>query len=208
MSVRYRSSFSKMGESAKRELVKRVAQLGQDAINYAFQRGFRSRPRNANDKNYISWLKRKGKSVSSAWDDITFNLRDSIGSAVYINGELQPNTIRFYNDTPKGGRTRDAIDPHSGREALMDYFRRIHPNRGKNDITLICVAAMYYVKFLEAGTHAGGYKIRVISSAADYVKKNWERTVDGVYQSLKIKKPASKVIKGDIQPLKDSGYYG
>ncbi len=203
-----RSSYAKMGKQAKEELVNRVAQLGKDAIDYAFKQGFRSTPRHIGNIAYHNWLIRKGKDPNKAWDDISYNLRDSIGSAVYVNGELREDTIEFANETPKGGRTRDAIDPRSGREALMDYFRKIHPNRGKNDITLICVAAMYYVKFLEKGTHRGHYKIKVISSAADYVKRNWQKAVDGIYKKLKIKKPSSRVIKGDIQPLKDSGYYG
>lgn len=203
-----RSSFSKMGPQARQELVNRVAQLGQDAIDYAFRKGFRSKPRYIGNINYKKWLERQGKSVSKAWDDVTFNLLDSIGSAVYINGVLKSDTIRFVTNTPLGGRTRDAIDSRSGRQALMDYFRSIRPNQGKNEITLVCVAAMYYAKFLEEGTHRGGYKIKVISSAADYVRKNWEKAVDGIYKSLKIKKPASRVIKGDIKPLKDSGYYG
>lgn len=208
MAIRYRDSYAKMGVEARQKLVERVAQLGKEAIVYALKKGFRSKPRHVGTMSYRNWLTKQGKNPNLAWDDITYNLLDSIGSAVYVDGVLQENTIKFANDTPLGGRTRDAIDPRSGRQALMDYFRQIHPNRGKGDITLICVAAMYYTKFLEAGTHAGGYKIKVISSAADYVRRNWEKAVDGIYKQLKIKKPASKVIRGDIKPLKDSGYYG
>ena len=208
MAIRYRSSFAKMGVEARQLLVERLAQLGKDAIDFAFKQGFRSRPRNVGNIAYHKWLVSKGKDPNNAWDDITGNLRDSFGSAVYVNGELQRNTIRFANDTPTGERTRDAIDPRPGREVLLDYFNKIHPNRGKNDVTLVCVAAMYYTKFLEAGTHRGHYKIRVISSASDYVRRNWERAVSGIYQQLRIKKPSTKVIKGDIKPLKDSGYYG
>lgn len=206
--IRYRSGFAKMGKAARKLLVARVAQLGEDAIKWAFERGYQKTPRHIGNISYYRWLGRKRKSQSKAWDDITYNLRDSIGSAVYINGELQDNTMKFVNDNPKGGRTRDAIDPRSGRQVLKDYFRQLHPNKGKNEITLVCVAAMYYTKFLESGTHGGHYKIKVISSAADYVRKNWEKAVDGIYKDLKIKKPASRVIKGDIKPLKDSGYYG
>lgn len=208
MATRYRSGFAKMGQDARQLLVARVAKLGKDAIKWAFEQGYQSRPRYIGNISYYRWLGRKGKSQSKAWDDITYNLRDSIGSAVYINGELQETTISFLNDTPMGKRTRDAIDPRSGRQVLMDYFKQLHPNKGKNDITLVCVAAMYYTKFLESGTHGGHYKIKVISSAADYVRKNWEKAVDGIYKDLKIKKPASRVIRGDIKPLKDSGYYG
>ena len=208
MAIRYRSSFAKMGVEAQKLLVDKLAQLGKDAIDFAFKQGFRSKPRRIEDEKYRKWLVKQGKDPNSAWDDITGNLRDSFGSAVYVNGELQRNTIKFANDNPIGGRTHDAIDPRPGREVLLDYFNKIHPNRGKNDVTLVCVAAMYYTKFLEAGTHRGHYKIRVISSASDYVRRNWERAVSGIYQQLRIRKPSTKVIKGDIQPLKDSGYYG
>lgn len=203
MAVRYRSSFAKVGEDAKRILVDKVAQLGQDAIKYAFEKGFRSRSRNYSSKAYHNWLVKKGKDPNRAWDDITGNLRDSFGSAVYINGELQPHTIRYANETPIGRDTTNGVDGRSGREALNDYLRSIHPNQGKNEITLVCVAAMYYTRFLERGTHAGHYKIRVVSAATDYIKRNWERAVDGVYKELKIKKPASRVIRGNIQPLRD-----
>lgn len=207
MAIRYRSSFAKMGVEARRILVSQLAQLGKDAINYAFKQGFRSKPRRINNEKYRQWLISKGKDPNSAWDDISGNLRDSFGSAVYVNGELQRDTIRFANDNPIGGRTRDAIDPRPGREVLLDYFNKIHPNRGKNDVTLVCVAAMYYTKFLEAGTHRGAYKIRVVSAATDYIKRNWEQAVSGIYKQLRIKKPSSRVVRGDIQPLKDSGYY-
>lgn len=207
MAIRYRSSFAKMGVEARRILVSQLAQLGKDAIDYAFKQGFRSKPRRINNEKYRQWLISKGKDPNSAWDDISGNLRDSFGSAVYVNGELQRDTIRFANDNPIGGRTRDAIDPRPGREVLLDYFNKIHPNRGKNDVTLVCVAAMYYTKFLEAGTHRGAYKIRVVSAATDYIKRNWEQAVSGIYKQLRIKKPSSRVVRGDIQPLKDSGYY-
>ena len=207
MAIRYRSSFAKMGVEAQKLLVDKLAQLGKDAIEFAFKQGFRSKPRRIEDEKYRKWLVKQGKNPNSAWDDITGNLRDSFGSAVYVNGELQRNTIKFANDNPIGERTSDAIDPRPGREVLLDYFNKIHPNRGKNDVTLICVAAMYYANLLEKGWHGGGYKIKVISSAADYVRRNWQKAVDGIYSSLKIKKPASRVIRGDIQPLKDSGFY-
>lgn len=207
MAIRYRSSFAKMGVEARRILVSQLAQLGKDAIEYAFKQGFRKTPRHYGNINYHKWLISKGKDPNNAWDDVTGNLRDSFGSAVYVNGELQKDTIRFANDNPIGGRTRDAIDPRPGREVLLDYFNKIHPNRGKNDVTLVCVAAMYYTKFLEAGTHRGAYKIRVVSAATDYIKRNWEQAVSGIYKQLRIKKPSSRVVRGDIQPLKDSGYY-
>ena len=56
MAVRYRSSFAKMGIEARKLLVERLAQLGQDAIDFAFKQGFRSKPRNYGNISYHKWL--------------------------------------------------------------------------------------------------------------------------------------------------------
>lgn len=204
---RYRSSFAKMGEAAQKELIKRLTKLGEDAIKYALEKGYRSATRNYTSLRYRDWLISKGKSHIKSWDDISGNLRAGIGSAVYVNGVLQKETIKFADDSAMGKPTGNGIDDRSGRQALDDYFNRIHPKKGKNDVVLVCASAMYYTRFLEQGTHAGHYKIRVISPATTYIKQNWERYTDGIYTTLGIKKPTTKVIRGDIFPLKDSGFY-
>lgn len=206
--TRYRSSFAKMGKDAQEELVKRLTQLGEDAIKYALEKGYRSATRNYASLRYRDWLISKGKSHLKAWDDISGNLRAGIGSAVYVDGNLRTDTIRYADEGARGQHTRDGIEPRSGRQVLEDYFKSIHPKKGKNEAVLVCASAMYYTRFLEAGTHAGRHKIKVISPAATYIKKNWEQYTDGIYATLGIKKPASKVIKGDIRTLKDYGYYG
>lgn len=212
---RYRSQFSKMGEQAKEELIMALKNLGQDAIDYAYKNGFMSKlnPRKKDDTQSIVWKHETG------------NLHDSIGSAVYVNGELREDTICYVGGgqgATFGKTTTDSIDSRSGRTVLLEYLRKIHPNKGKNTVTLVCVAAMYYTKFLESGTYANytdkdgnkvkrassKWKIRVISGATDYIKQNQDRYTSRVYKKLGIRFPNSKVIRGDVQPLKDYGYYG
>lgn len=197
-----------MGVQAKENLILEMKQLGQDAIDYAYQTGFASK---------LNPPKTDG-TQSIVWQHKTGNLHDSFGSAVYVDGELRRDTICYVGGGVNhsfGGKTTDTYDGRSGRTVLKEYLNKIHPGRGKDSVVLVCVAAMYYVKFLEKGSYAwrtpsgGGsqWRIRVISAAADYVKKNKEAYASRVYTKMRIKFPKSKVVKGDIQPLIDSGYY-
>lgn len=209
MATRYRSSFTQMGVEAKERLILALKQLGQDAIDYAYKSGLMSKLN----------PKKKDGTQSIVWKHETGNLHDSIGSAVYVDGVLREDTICYVgggNGSTFGKITTDSIDGRSGRQVLLEYLRRIHPQKGKNNVVLVCVAAMYYTKFLESGAYAwntesgGGskWKIRVISGATDFIKANQEKYTSSVYKSLGIKFPSSRVIRGDIQPLKDAGYYG
>jgi hypothetical protein len=144
-------------------------------------------------------LKSKGKSTTKAWDDISRRLRDSFGSAVYVNGNLRKDSVRFYEKNPT---QRDGwSEAEGGREVLMRYLKSIHPKSKKSEIVLVCVAAMYYAKFLEKGQHRGGYKIKVISGARTYIDKHWKEAVSGIYKKTGLKKPVSFVKKGDNSEL-------
>ena len=206
---RYRTSFAAMGREARENLVLALKDLGQDAINHAYKTGFMSK---------LNPPKKNGEQ-SVVWKHETGNLHDSIGSAVYVNGELREDTICYVGGAANysfGKKSSDGIDSRDGRTVLLDYLRSIHPQRGKEEITLVCVAAMYYTKFLESGAYAwnvegGGskskWKIRVISGALDYVKANKEEYTSRVYKNLGIKFPKTKVVRGDIRPLKLTSYY-
>ena len=50
MAIRYRSSFAKMGVEARQLLVERLAQLGKDAIDFAFKQGFKKYSRRITDE--------------------------------------------------------------------------------------------------------------------------------------------------------------
>lgn len=190
-----------MSEQAQELMIKAIADLGEQAIKYAFEKGFRSVPRKISNteagEKYRAWLIKKGKDPDKAWDDIRGNLRDSFGSAVYVNGVLREDTIRYVEETPKA----KIGDPRygKGRTALLEYFRRIKPKSAKNEVYLVVAAAMPYANALERGLHYGGYKIKVVSGARDYIDKHWHEIEDKVYAKMGLRKPASRIKRGDVK---------
>jgi hypothetical protein len=183
--------------------------LGKKAVEYAYEQGYKKHPRRGEDggaisTNYRNWLIANGKDPNLAWDDITGNLRDSMGSAVYVNGELREDSIRYLVDQPTSKKT----DPRygRGREALLNYFRRVHPRSSKNEVYLLVAAAMPYANALERGTHAGGYEIKVISGARDYIDAHWHEIESKVYAKMGLRKPASRIKRGDVKLYNDAGY--
>jgi hypothetical protein len=118
----------------------------------------------------------------------SFNLKDSYGSAVYVDGKLIKRTIRYLGpedatnalsvgwiwDKPRslpdfrGARrlTGDEIQM-TGREEVMDFFSHYVPS-GKG-IELVIVAAMWYANVLEKGGANLRRKWRVISGAATFM---------------------------------------
>lgn len=204
-----RRSYEAMAKVAQNNLIEAVAELGQEAITYAFRQGYMGAlsPRKVfkgydigTHQPYWSWNEPR-PSKGNGWYSRTGNLHDSFGSAVYLNGVLQPNTIR-YVDNETWAKTGDPRYGR-GRRVLNEYFNRIHPRSKTNEVMLVVVAAMPYTKFLEKGTHAGGYRIRVISGAREYIDRNWHKVEEKVYKSLGLRKPASRVIKGDMKSLQD-----
>lgn len=117
----------------------------------------------------------------------TYNLYDSYGSAVYLNGRLLKYTIRYLGsekgkpinalkktgndwiwDKPRsmpdwrGERrlTGDEIDMR-GRDEIMEFFQKYKPNN--KGIELVVVAAMFYASYLEKGLGKAKTKYKVIS---------------------------------------------
>lgn len=169
--------FAKMGERAKKDLVVRLTKLGYDAMVYAYEQGFKSVPRSPSSEKF-----KKGDTM--AWTDVSGDLRDSMASAVYIDGKLE--TKKYLNPTPQSKHGRQVVD---------EYLQNIHP-KGKNHITVIVVSAMKYTRYLEEGTHKGKYKIRIISAARDFIDRNYWAYVYDIYKRFEIGKPQAKVIKG------------
>jgi hypothetical protein len=89
----------------------------------------------------------------------TFNLHDSYGSAVYVDGVLQPDTKKYVNRSRSNRRnTHGHADSDnryaktgglSGRQALDDFFRTVEVSK-KNKITLVVAAAMWYGEIVES----------------------------------------------------------
>lgn len=193
---RIRQSLNAMGVEAKQRFIEAVADLGQEALQYAFYKrnmGKGPRPKEASENKLDAWYSEQG------------NLHDSLGSAVYVNGVLQPDTIRYVDDEIWMKRP----DPRyrAGRKVLNEYFRKVKPISKRNEVFLMVVAAMPYSRFLESGTHFGGYKIHVISEARTYIDKHWHGIEGRVYANMGLRKPATRVVaKGDTQTLRDAGY--
>lgn len=147
-----------------RKLVNELAADGARAIHFAFSsRGFVNR---------------------------TYNLHDSYGSAVFVNGSLYPETIRYAGSAQaqdksarqmgdyKGGRTwpnkqgkrhytGDTIYV-SGREEVNRFFLD-YQSKGstKSGIELVIVAAMFYASILEGGRGRLRRRYQVISGATN-----------------------------------------
>lgn len=89
----------------------------------------------------------------------TYNLHDSYGSAVYLNGALVDKSIRTLEPMAteakkyKGSKLK-------GSEEIMRYFRSYKP---KSEIELLVVAAMPYGWVLEKGEGGLRRKYKVIS---------------------------------------------
>ena len=154
-----KAAIGKAKVTIERDTIQKMAKLGYDAIMYAYNhRGFQHKTR---------------------------NLHDSFGSAVYYNGTLIESSIRYV-----GGELSKKDDPltkKSGRETLNEFFRRSHFGRAKGEMVLVCVAAMYYTKYLEEGRHRGGYKIQVISAARDYVNQNYNKYLGSKQRTIVFK---------------------
>ena len=183
-----------MGKQTKELFVKRLTLLGQDALDYAF---------------HLSFKANKAKGEKGVWTHRTHNLGDGFGSAVYVNGYLRPETIRYIYNTPES-QTGDKHTGEQGRQALDDYFNRIHPMKGSGDVIVIVASAMYYTRFLEEGTYGGGGQpsIRVISGARDYIDRNWWAYVYDIYRRWQLPRPNARVIKGVLTELQNVYYNG
>lgn len=69
--------------------------------------------RDAKIKEIVDYLTREGERIVKAamerrdWKHRTFNLHDSYGSAVFVNGNLQPNSIRYAGPKQANPRKND-----------------------------------------------------------------------------------------------------
>lgn len=134
----------------------------------------------------------------------TYALHDSYGSAVYLNGRLVPETIKYveraYQKKGKGDSRgwRGASDPEgmrgknfdTGRKALQAYLAN-PPRMSKRSkgITILVVAAQWYATILEGK----GYTVldpRTVSSSITY---NFDAYIAPVLNKYGMKKFAPKL---------------
>lgn len=137
-------------------IVESLTELGQQACEYAIE-----------NKGYENRL---------------YNLRDSVGSAVYVDGHIVPSSKRYAHRKSSRGTYTDrgeygTYDEITGREALDRYWDD-NPTLpyAKNAIELVVIAATFYAGILE------DRGIQVISAAADFLEDEM-----GEYKSFKPK---------------------
>jgi hypothetical protein len=132
----------------------------------------------------------------------TYALHDSYGSAVYLDGRLVPETIRYVNRSrqTRGDNRgwRGASDPEgtkgknfdTGRKALQAYLEN-PPRMSKRSkgITIMVVAAQWYATILEGK----GYTVldpRTVSSSITY---NFDAYIAPILDKYGMKKFAPKL---------------
>ena len=84
-----------------------------------------------------------------SWQDDTYNLRDSFGYGIYVNGSLIHKG--YLNDSPLA--QRPARKKHDGREVVgrdeLEAFFNEYKARLKTGIEVVFVAGIYYANILE-----------------------------------------------------------
>lgn len=87
----------------------------------------------------------------------TYNLHDSYGSAVFVDGKLVPDSIKFIERAySKGvrGHFHNVVDDEGteldGRASLKRFFEQPWVVRKKDHVTLVVAAAMWYGDIVES----------------------------------------------------------
>ena len=89
----------------------------------------------------------------------TYNLHDSYGSAVYLNGKLVEKSVMLLGSKATKAKSYKG-SKLKGSEEIMKYFRSYKP---KSAIELVVAAAMPYGVVLEKGGGGLRRKYKVIS---------------------------------------------
>ena len=89
----------------------------------------------------------------------TYNLHDSYGSAVYLNGKLVEKSVMLLGSKATKAKSYKG-SKLKGSEEIMKYFQSYKP---KSDIELVVAAAMPYGVVLEKGGGGLRHKYKVIS---------------------------------------------
>lgn len=83
----------------------------------------------------------------------TYNLHDSYGSAVFVNGVLVPDSIKYVERAMSKKRDTHGhavTGAKTGREALQRFFKQPWIVRKKDHVTLVVAAAMWYGDIVES----------------------------------------------------------
>ena len=132
----------------------------------------------------------------------TYALHDSYGSAVYLDGKLIPETIRYVNRSRQSRSDirgwRGSRDPEgargknfdTGRKALQAYLEN-PPRMSKRSkgITILVVAAQWYATILEGK----GYTVLDPRTVASSVTYNFDAYITPILDKYGMKKFAPKL---------------
>lgn len=127
------------------KLVKDLTQLGEDVIQYVADH-------------------------PEGYEHQKYNLYDSISSAVYVDGQLDVNTIRYASINERSTEPyldrgeRGSYEMMTGRDAVENYWDTHRKKTRNAAVELVCVAAVYYSGILEARG------VKVISAITDYLE--------------------------------------
>lgn len=132
----------------------------------------------------------------------TYALHDSYGSAVYLDGRLVPETIRYVNRArQKKGDIRGwrgSSDPEgmrgknfdTGRKALQAYLENPpRMSKRRKGITILVVAAQWYAMILEGK----GYQVLDPRTVASSVTYNFDSYITPILEKYGMKKFAPKI---------------
>ena len=89
----------------------------------------------------------------------TYNLHDSYGSAVYLNGKLVEKSVMLLGSKATKAKSYKG-SKLKGSEEIMKYFQSYKP---KSEIELVVAVAMPYGVVLEKGSDGLKHKYKVIS---------------------------------------------
>lgn len=147
----------KFGVGKNTQLYEQIAEEGRRLVDEAYEQ-----------KNFI---------------DRTFNLADSYGSCLFVNGEEYPNSRYYLHRIGKANVPYDyAGEEIRGREAVERFFNSFDKSKSKGKILLVVVAAAPYARVLESGISYGlkhNYKVLAgISSRLEGLKRFYGGKVD------------------------------
>lgn len=138
----------------------------------------------------------------------TYALHDSYGSAVYLDGVLIPETIRYINRSRQSkndyrgwrGSKDLAANPRdffTGRQALLNYLKNPPRMSKKNHITILVVAAQWYASILE-GKKNGNRKYIVLrlSDVQESIKTNFNKYISPVMKKYGLEKFTPEIARG------------
>lgn len=142
----------------------------------------------SNTKLYEELIIEGRRLVESAYEqknfiDRTYNLADSYGSCLFVNGEEYPNS-RYYLHNLAIAKTpyQYAGEEIKGREAVERFFNNFDKSKSKGKVMLVIVAAAPYAYVLEDGISFGlkhNYKVLAgISSRLEGLKRFYGGKVD------------------------------